>query len=235
MKINVGICDDEKIACAELKMLISEIKSDWDITIYNKGIELLDNIEREDLVILDIGMPEIDGMKIAEYIRQKNNKVEIIFLTGHIELMSKAFEVRAFRFLCKPVDKNKLLEALDGVEKEIRDKKKLVVRGNDKLEIIDIKDIVYIEAYGDGTFVYMKNRVVDTKKTLKWWEEKLGQREFYKSHRTYIVSLGYVSSLEKTKVKFSCFNNEVPVARRHIVGLRDAILKFTKEGKARVV
>lgn len=106
----------KKILCDELKSLIMGIKPNWNVSIYNNGTDLLKNIDKEYILILDIEIPEINGMKIAKIIRQNRKDIEIIFLTSHSELMSEAFKVKAFRFLNKPIDKKKLIEALDGAE-----------------------------------------------------------------------------------------------------------------------
>ena len=99
MKINVGICDSEKLLCDELKRLIMDIKPNWNISVYNNELDLLKNVDKEYILILDIDIPEMDGIKIAESIRKKNKDIEIIFLSNHYKFMQEAFKVRVFRFL----------------------------------------------------------------------------------------------------------------------------------------
>lgn len=226
--MEVAICDDEQIVCLEVKKMIEEVYSDWNISIYNSGKECLENVNAECLLILDIEMPEIDGMKVAEQLRNKNNDIEIIFLTSHEELMPDAFKVKAFRFLNKPMDKNKFREALVEAEREITNNKKVSITNQGKQEIVSITEVVYIEAYGDGTYVYTKNRVIESGLALKYWEEKLRGQNFYRVHRSYLISLRYITCIEKSKVRFTCIDNEVPVARRQFVKLKEAVIEFTK-------
>lgn len=204
------------------------IKPNWNVSIYNNGTDLLKNIDKEYILILDIEIPEINGMKIAKIIRQNRKDIEIIFLTSHSELMSEAFKVKAFRFLNKPIDKKKLIEALDGAEEEIVNNKKIAIDTRQGIKILNIKDIVFLEAYGDGIYIYTKEDVIDSSNSLKWWEDKLDSKDFCKTHRGYMVSLRYISGIEKTKVSLTCRNDEVPIARRQIAKLKEAIFEFVK-------
>lgn len=229
MQMEVAICDDEQIVCSEIKKLIEEIQPDWNISIYYSGKSLLENINNECLLFLDIEMPEIDGMKVAEQLRNENNDIEIIFLTSHEELMPDAFKVKAFRFLSKPIAEDKFREALMGAQEEIINNNKIAITNHAKQEIISIRDIVYIEAFGDGTYIHMKSKVIESTLTLKYWEEKLIGQNFYKVHRTYLVSLRYISSIEKNGIRFAGIKDEVPVARRKLIKLREEVIEFTKK------
>lgn len=227
MKINVGICDNEKLLCDKLKRLIMDIKPNWNISVYNNELDLLKNVDKEYILILDIDMPEMDGIKIAESIRKKNKDIEIIFLSNHYKFIQEAFKVKVFRFLNKPIDKNKLIEALDEAEIEITNNKKVAIHTTQGIKVINIKDIVFLEAYGDGTYIYTQDKVIDSEVSLKWWEEKLCSKDFYKTHRGYMVSLRYVSAVDNTMVRFDCRKERVPVARRQKVKLREAIFEYT--------
>lgn len=229
MRINVAICDDEDIICGEIKRQLLNIRPDCDITIYHSGYELLDSEATYDLIFLDIEMPEIDGVETAELLRKKRNEEFIIFLTSHTEMIFDAFKVKAFRFLNKPIEIECFEEAVLQAEKEILNGKKIAITRKGETRFIHIKDIVYFEAFGDGTYIHMKNEVLESNKPLKYWGEQIKNGHFFQTHKSYIVALRYVNRIEATKVCFDCSKDIVSVSRRKSSQLKEAVFQYVKE------
>ncbi len=145
-------------------------------------------------MILDIEMPEIDGMSAAATLRDRNKNTYILFLTNHEEIMREAFAVRAFRFFSKPVNPAELYGALTEIENEIFCSVKLSVFSGGVHSVIRLSDIVYLEAYGDGTYIFTKNNVYDTKNQLVYWRRFLEGRGFFQVNRTIIVAVDKIDS-----------------------------------------
>ena len=82
VQLKIAICDDEEIICNKIREQLKLINSSFDITIFNSGEQLLDSKNTFDLILLDIEMTGLSGIKTAELIRRKNNEF-IIFLTSH--------------------------------------------------------------------------------------------------------------------------------------------------------
>lgn len=111
--INIAICDDniEHINILEKYLFeISSVKIECDI--YQSGESLIDayknNIERYDVVFLDMEMNELNGIETANLIREFDEHIIIIFVTSHTEYMRESFKCSPFRFLLKPVDVDEL-------------------------------------------------------------------------------------------------------------------------------
>lgn len=92
MKLNVAVCDDEKIISNEIKNRLHNMYPDHLIDIYDSGSDLLKAKKIYDLIFLDIEMPEVNGMETAEQLRKKGNGEYIIFLTSHTEFVSSKKE-----------------------------------------------------------------------------------------------------------------------------------------------
>ena len=181
MRLKVAVCDDEKIICNEIKKRLLEIRPEFEVLLFSSGDELIKSDKNFDLIFLDIEMPQLDGMETAQILRKNHKNEYIIFLTSHSELMAEAFKVKAFRFLEKPIELNTFREAVTMAEKEILSNEKLTISMKGQLKVIYLKDIVYIEAFGDGTYIYTNEEVIESKNTLKYWNEKLGTVHFFHS------------------------------------------------------
>lgn len=107
--LNIVICEDEieqqEILKDYLEQILNEINSKYEILIFNSGEELFKNyLDNIDIFLLDIQMDGLNGMEVARKIRQIDKKeVEIIFTTSLIEYIQEGYEVRAYRYLLKPI------------------------------------------------------------------------------------------------------------------------------------
>ena len=151
----IAICDDEPIILNDIMLMVDEIIDEYGYTgqfySFNSGEELLKNIEKDpiyfDIYILDISMKNINGIEVAKKIRHFDKDAIIIFLTGYQEWMSEAFDVQAFHYLLKPVDRKKLEVVFKKILNYLSDRKVVYYfkQGN-KLHSIRYKNIYYFES-----------------------------------------------------------------------------------------
>lgn len=226
--MRIAICDDEEFFRNQIKKCISEAGMDFTADEYICGTDLVNSGSEYDIIFLDIDMPGISGIETAEKLRELGAESEIIFLTSHIEYVYEAFKVRAFRFLQKPVDPEKFSEAYRNAVENCR-KEKIIIEYKGSVREMYVDNIVYIESSGEGTYVYdNKNTYCESPSSLKEWTEKLNGKSFYRIHKTYLISMRYVSSFEKNTVKLVGYSEEFPIARRSVSDFRSAYLDFIK-------
>lgn len=229
MKLNVAICDDESIICNEIKLKLKEIKPNYEISIFKSGKALLNSSKIYDLIFLDIEMPEIDGMNVAKLIRERKNEEYIIFLTSHIEFMPDAFKVKAFRFLNKPIDDEKFEETIIEAEKEILNNEKIAITLQGCTNLINLKDILCFEASGDGTYIHMKNAVLESNKPLKYWVNRMGNEHFFQVHKSYFIALRYVKSINASEIEMHYLKQCIPISRRKIASFKKNFFEYVKK------
>lgn len=233
--MKIAICDDQEILRNQLIQNIRLYGDENDIFEYKNGEELLAAKESFDVIFLDIEMPELDGMEVAEIIRARGDEVRIIFLTSHLECIYDAFKVKAYRFLNKPIDIKVLEETMKEIQAEILNTEKIIINQKNNVHVINVKSIVYLEAYGDGTYIHdNRGNAYDSSLQLKEWEKRLQGKNFFKPHKSYIVSLHYVRGIEGNKVKLENVCEMPIVARRNIASLKEAYLQYMKDN-ARVI
>lgn len=227
--IKIAICDDEPIIADVILSKISEFRPEYKADVYYSGESLLNSDIKYDLIFLDIEMSGINGMETALQIRKYNKDVYIVFLTSHTEFMQDAFKVRAYRFLVKPIDENDFFESVIQAENEMMNTEKISITVNDKTSLVSLDDIIYIEAFGDGAFIYTNNEVYESNKTLKYWTEQLGKIHFFRVHKSYLVSFKYINSVDATSVLMCGISQAIPISRRNYSNFKRAFVEYVKK------
>jgi two-component system LytT family response regulator len=215
-KIKVIIIDDEVLARDIIKSflkrndnieLIAECSNGFD------GIKQINEL-KPDLIFLDIQMPKLTGFEMLEIL---DDPPVIIFSTAFDQFALKAFEVNATDYLLKPYSEERFGEALNKAIKLIADKPvanlklenlvkslekrneyldRVVIKNGQKILIISVDDIDYIEAQDDYTMIYSSKGNFLKQKTMKYFEENLDPADFIRIHRSYIVKLSSVKQIE---------------------------------------
>ena len=229
MKLKIAICDDEPIFCESTKVAIFELKEDYEIDVYYIPDRILTLDKKYDAIFLDIEMPGKNGMDIAFELRAKGYRGEIIFLTSHSNYMPEAFKVRAFRFLVKPINKSELEETLEQLESELIHSEIIAADSFGKEYFIYVKDIVYIEAKKKNTILHLHDTtLIETSNSLKYWLEILMEYDFCQIHKSYIVSLKYISLIENDEVTLSNYDLVLPLSRRRYTVVKKKYFDYVR-------
>lgn len=230
MGLQIAICDDDKVICRQLRQLLEVRDWSYQIDTYSAGEELLDTKKKYDIIFLDIEMKQINGLRTAKYLREKKRGDYIIFLTSHMEYMPDAFKVKAFRFLNKPIQIKQFDEAISEAEKEVFDNEKIVIACQGKrTNLVGYRDIVYVEALGDGTCVYTTDGEYITGKPLKYWQETLGEEHFFCIHKTYLVGMRHVKGIQNGECCIGEVELRLPIARRRRAEFQNFFLTYIKK------
>lgn len=177
------------------------------------------------VIFLDVDMPGLSGMQLAEMIGE-NRDFEIIFITGHKEHAPKAFRVRALDYLMKPVSPRELDEALSRLVDTLEARQKPLNLEDNRialpmlngLELVDSEDILVFEAERAYTSIKLKNSEPKlVSKRLKLFEELLKDRQYFKRvHRSYLVNMNEVNRYAKAESLLILNGGvEVPVSKEH--------------------
>lgn len=217
-KIRTIIVDDEKSARNVLENLLS--RNCDNIEVVAKCVDVLSAVEQinalqPELVFLDIQMPNYAGYEIAQFFDEINFK--IIFVTAFDQYAMKAFEINAVDYLVKPISRIKLVNAVEKVTERLnsdavigkyqtllkamqeKELKKIVIPSAGERNILDLISIIAIEAAGSYCTIHLKEaKKIVVSKNLKYFGNILGEEEgFFRSHRTWIINLKHVRSLNK--------------------------------------
>ena len=194
MMYRIGICDDEEACRIKISESIRNIalKNDIEVKIiqYESGIQVMD-CEKPDILILDIEMEHIDGLKVRDLLEQTDNEVLIIFCTSHDEIMSKAYGRNVTDFIKKPVREEeiekKLLHAINIINRRV---KWICLNTISGLTKFKISDIVYGIAQGRYLKIYMLDgsEYFITDKGVSQLYEMLKDMNFARISRSIIIN-----------------------------------------------
>lgn len=230
--LTIAICDDDKSQTNYLKNMLREWNNQIIITEYNSAEQFLFSYPDKhcDLLLLDIEIGNMNGMELARNLRAKGDMLPIIFITGYSEFMQDGYDVEALHYLLKPVDKNKLFAVLDRYADRHKAYRRVILPVGDESVCVNYDDIVYLEAFGKKTQVTLwDGKEVICTCGLSTTAEKLG-KDFVPCHRSYIVNIGYISSISKTEVTMDS-GKKIPVSRRLYDSVNRVFIAYYKENR----
>ncbi len=201
------IIDDERLARKELTSLLERHKEIEIVAEAANADEALDliNQHQPDVLFLDIQMPGKTGFELLEML---DSVPQVIFTTAYDEYALKAFEVNALDYLQKPIQSERLEEAIAKLknkeaahdalkqDKKLGLKDQVFVKDGDKCWFVKLSDIRYFESDGNYIKVFFDTNRPMIHKSLNALDEKLDERSFFRASRKHIINLSWVESIE---------------------------------------
>lgn len=217
--MNTLIIDDNKIARTILKQLASQIN---DIVIAGECANAMDayNLLQKqpvDLLLLDIEMPGMTGLELTKNLG--NKKPIIIFTTAKKEYAAEAFELNVADYIVKPVTPARFIQAIDKareilesntVEVKMNDEEFIFIRDSNIVRKLKLDDILFAEAMGDYVKLHTLQKFYAIHTTLKAVEERLPTTKFLRIHRSYIIAIGKIDTIQDGALVIN--GKPVPVA-----------------------
>jgi len=216
--INVLICDDDKNIRDKVRSLIENIQSrymvNFNIEVKESGEFINTETTAYDIAVVDIEMPKISGLEVAEKLKEVNSDAIVIILTSYSAYLDNAMKISVFRYLSKPIDEGRFernfLEALQ-YHREIC--KHIVIEKGKDVFAVKTKDILYIENTKHGSIIVTKTDSFKTNVKPEEWLKKIAQYNcFVYSHKSYIVNLQNVVNFDKQSVVFSTGTEKITLA-----------------------
>lgn len=221
--INLTICDDDintanYISCLTKNYSIAN-SHDIDCHVFNNPFDLINLIEKNrlfDIYILDIIMPGMTGVRLAEEIRIKDPHGIIIFLTNSDEFCKEAFSVEAIQYLIKPVDTKKYAATLARALLYLNNckAKTFPVQTKNGIRQVAEDNIVYIESFGHKLIFHMNDgevfNTINSSLTLTKLSEALSFPPFFSPYRGFLVNYNYVDCVNKSNI-FMITGDEIPI------------------------
>ncbi len=234
--MRVAICDDEKIFREEIKENIYSFfgKLDCVCLEFAAGEELLSYVEKEaseglDAVFLDIEMGGLDGLETAASLRRKGLNMPVIFLTSHTELAMEGYEVSAFRFCGKPLNKEKIEKVLHDLQELLFIKKRVIIRFEGEEIVLNVDDIIYVEAMNNSIRIVTAGSEYIVRKKLSDFLQELEQQTntFVKIHRGYLVNLVHARKLRGNEVLVSG-EVSLPISRSMVGAFKERLFEYVR-------
>lgn len=233
--LKIAVVEDSKEYADLLKkkILETDFKDDTEVDLYLDPMEFLDALgkgENYQLCFSDIEMLGMDGVKLAEKIREKDDRMMLIFISSYLEYATEGYQVRAFDYLLKGrVDDR--WDALAGrVMKQLEDDRKKVykVTAGNKVVVFPVDDILYV--YKAGNYCHFvikgwKNNVAERKSMWKLEEDMKPYRYFIYAKRGYLINIRKICEYKVREVVMEN-GDAIPIGRMHIDRLKDKVMEY---------
>ena len=182
-----------------------------------------------DLLILDLHLPDGNGLDLARRLRQQRADTGIMIITAYQEHVYEGYEVGAFRFLPKPVEPERLKTALLQFIAQYRSMRFLLVPTQTEQLVLALDEIVCIESQGKHTVVYMQDgRNIESKKSIQDYTREIENGSFVRVHRCYLVNMKHILRLKDSKIVFDTDSCHAEISRRNRSDFNTRFTAFLK-------
>ena len=214
MNIKTIIIDDEPLAVSLLEKYVSETPNFDLLSTFLNPIEAIEFIQNNDvdLVFLDIQMPELSGINFMKIV---GDKVKYILTTAYSEFALEGYEHNVIDYLLKPITISRFQKGIKKAKERFAsvqetEKNFFFIKSSGQQHKILFDDILYIESIKDYVNIKTKNQEYIVLDTLKSMEEKLPDSLFCRVHKSYILNLNQIKSVDSKSVVLNS-GNEIPV------------------------
>lgn len=233
--VRAVIVDDESGAVESLKWEISQFCKEISVVeAFTDPLEAVSGINylKPDCVFLDIEMPQLDGFQLLERLSFRN--FDLIFTTAYDSYALKAFKQDAIDYLLKPIDSDDLVKAVNKIKAnkasdnlgaevkkalemlDTRKRSKIALSFVDKTMFVKVEDILYCKSDGNYTHIFLTGgRKEMLSKKIKEVEAMIGNKNFFRTHNSYLVNLACVREFIKSDGQYLVLDDgsSVPVSR----------------------
>lgn len=231
MNYKIAICDDSDADRQYLSGLVGRWAENTGHTVQTALFLSAENFlfhytEKNDydILLLDVEMGDMDGVTMAKKLRQDNDTVQIVFITGYSDYISEGYEVAALHYLMKPVKQEKLFSVLDrAAEKLSKNEKVLNFEIDGEMVRVPVYQIRYADVFGNYVTIHAAD-CLTVKMTLGELEKSLDDR-FYRASRSVVVNLTQISRVTKTEMKLND-GVSIPLPRGAYEGINRAIINM---------
>lgn len=233
--MRIAVCDDDELELDHLSELMKEYQLSRMLSLecyfFHNSIDFLCEVKsgEYDLVLLDVVMPGINGIKAAQELREKDRNVRFVFISLSPEYAVESYRVDAYHYLLKPVDADLLFPLLDKVEKELsaRETRGFMVKNRGEVVGLAFSEIEYVEVINKKVFFHLTDDGIHemTAALADLEGELLTRQEFVKTHRSYIVNLNCVRVIGSNCVE-TIKGISIPISRQRHNQVQKAYMNF---------
>lgn len=234
--MKIAICDDEQQYVNEIRCRLNEFikldQHDISISEYLSPNALLSDTSKKrfDVLFLDIAMPEMNGLDLAERIRALDSQVLIVFVTFMEDHMPRGFDVMASGFIVKPIDKSIFEKTVEKLLIIYRRKNiqpyEVILRGGQK-GIIQLSEILYLESRLHTICAVTKSSECEYWGKLSQEKERLSQCGFAQIHRSFLVNMAWVWIVGNKSISFTN-GRTLPIGPKYFNDFYNSYQKFRR-------
>jgi Response regulator of the LytR/AlgR family len=211
MLINCIIIEDEPLAQEKLVGFVEQVPFLKLLQTFENGIEAIAFVKTNpvDLIFLDIQMPNFTGIQFLETLTERP---QIIIVSAYDQYAIKSYEFSVTDYLLKPYSFNRFVQAIEKVMEKYKVKAQppahvhndiIFVKTEYRIEKINLSDILYIQGMKDYQMIVTSQEKIMTLQSFKEMENVLPSPAFVRVHKSYIISLDKIESIERNRIRIA--------------------------------
>ena len=216
-------CDDHIEIVQQLQRYVQEFfrglgGKQPDYASYFSGDELLSHETYADIAFLDVEMPGRSGIHVGAELKKFNPRIKIVIITAYPDYLDEAMRFQVFRYLSKPIDKNRLFRNLkDAVFQYNIDTKEIPIPTPEGIMIWAAEQIICVESVKRKTFLFTPEQTYQTTLGIKAWQKILTLPCFYFPYHSFIINMKYVTEIKKdlilgrSRKKHTCPEDDIKI------------------------
>ncbi len=232
LPFHIAVCDDETAQSDYLSELVSRWAASRGYSVRLSAFPSAEAFlfcysaeEKFDLVLLDIEMEKMSGVELARRLREEDETLPIVFVTGYPDFMSEGYDVAALHYLMKPVTEERLFPVLDRAAKKLAAQpRQLLLETEDGVRRVPAGEILYAEAFAHTTRFVTAAGAFEARMGISEAESLLGEG-FVRCHRSYVAGLSHIRSISRTAVTLDS-GEALPLSRRLYQAVNQAFIRF---------
>lgn len=228
--MKILICDDDIEIINEIEGLLSEHGGDFEITKAQNGNKLIESDEKFDLAFVDIEMPQVNGLTLTKRLKNNNPAIIVFIVTSFNGYLDDAMDLNVFRYLSKPINRERFFKSLDSALKLYnQSSESIVVETANGSHRISSRDILYIAIDKRKTRIVTGKGEFKCVNNLDYWKKIfLGNNSFVQPHYSFIVNLRNVTDFSRTEITINLNDKTeyVPISRGHYNDFRQAFFNY---------
>lgn len=232
--IKVAFCDDEAKILETLSQRIKDefakLNCETELYTTQNPVELLEHLKKSsvDVLFLDIDMPTLSGMDIAQALLNSEMQPLLVFVTGQDALVYKSFKYHPFGFIRKTYFDEEIFDVVKNLIDEIRKSSDaFAFKSADGFTRVKLKDILYFESESNYLNLHAKSVVYKFRGTISTTEKELSQKGFIRTHKGFLVNQEHIFSVKSDSVELD--NGTVlPIGRTNREMIKSQIMRYMR-------
>lgn len=232
--MRVVFCDDNPAVLEQIHGYVAEYFQALghlmpEFASYESGEAMLAQEGRVDLAFLDVEMPGIDGIQAGAKLRERNPFVTIFIVTGYPDHLDDAMRLQVFRYLSKPIDKERLFNNLEeALSQYYLHSCEYPIVTTDGIAVRHAEEIICVEAIQRKVLIHTLDQVLVSTETMEHWKNTLALPCFYSPHRSFIINMRFVNTIGRDKIllKYGDRHKEAYLARRRFNEFKETFLLY---------
>lgn len=230
--MRIAICDDDALVVEQLHKYLEQYfrkhhLSCPEILCFSSGDALLSDSNEKDLIFLDVEMPGVDGIYTGKKLREKYPNIIVFIISSYMEYLDDAMRFHVFRYLSKPIDRQRLFCNMDDALKQYHAiTSKIVFETKGSVHTLAPSSIVTIEAKAKKSIVHTASADYETIHPMQYWTRQLPSSHFFQTHRSFFVNMEHVVDFDHMTVHMDVAKLDAYLTQRKYRAFKDAYLLF---------